>query len=316
MRRLQYFVAVAEEGNVGRAARRLLMSQPPLSQRIRELEADLGCVLFVRTPRGMTLTPPGEVLLAEARRLLEGAERARDLVRRAAGQRVLRVGVLGPGEAALSASMAHTFTQQHEGVEVTLVQGDLRDPTLGLNAGNVDAAITFTPFTRTGLSTRTVRQERCYAAVPDSSPLAGASVLSRARLQDQLSIRLADDTDPLFRAYWQPGTSPDGPVVRSVDECLHAVLWRKAVALVPEQVVRGTPVEGITYVPVSDLPPVELVLAWRRSDRNPLVAHYVDAFCAAVTPSLAHPQGQGGLRARPAPPRVQGRSGTPAGGSG
>ncbi|GHG72620.1 LysR family transcriptional regulator [Streptomyces griseocarneus] len=287
MRRLQYFVAVAEEGNVGRAARRLLMSQPPLSQRIRELEADLGCALFVRTPQGMTLTPPGEVLLEEARRLLEGVERARDLVRRAAGQRVLRVGVVGPGEAALSASMAHAFTRRHDDVEVTLVQGDLSDPTVGLPAGNVDAAITFTPFTRTGLSTRTVRQDRCYAAVPASSPLADAAVLSRADLRGHLSVRLADGTDPLFRAHWQPGTSLEGPVVRSMDECLHAVLWRKAVALVPEQVVRGHPVEGIAYVPVGDLPPADLVVAWRRSDRNPLVAHYVDAFCAAVAPS--HP---------------------------
>ncbi|MEU1376567.1 LysR family transcriptional regulator [Streptomyces triculaminicus] len=282
MRRLQYFVAVAEEGNVGRAARRLLMSQPPLSQRIRELEADLGCALFVRTPQGMTLTPPGEVLLTEARRLLEGVERARDLVRQAAGRRVLRVGVVGPGEAALSATMARTFAQQHEDVEVSLIQGDLSDPTVGLAAQNVDAAITFTPFTRTGLATRTVRQDRCYAAVPSAGPLAAAPTLSRADLRGHLSIRLADDTDPLFRAHWQPDASSEGPVVRSLDECLHAVLWRKAVALVPEQVVRGHRIDGITYVPVSDLPPVDLVLAWRRSDRNPLVAHYVEAFCAAA----------------------------------
>ena len=143
------------------------MSQPPLSQRIRELEAELGCSLSVRTPQGMSLAAPGEVLLVEARRLLVGVDEARERVRRAAGDVGFRVGVLGPGEAALSA---------------------------GIVAGFVG----------------------------------------------------------------------------------------RAVAFVPEQVVRHHPVEGISYLPVEDLAPARLVLAWRRTDRNPMVTDYVTAFRAAV----------------------------------
>jgi DNA-binding transcriptional LysR family regulator len=73
---IRYFVAVAEEGHVGRAAQRLHMAQPPVSRQIRALEDELGTPLFERTARGMTLLPPGLVLLDHARAILAAVDRA------------------------------------------------------------------------------------------------------------------------------------------------------------------------------------------------------------------------------------------------
>ena len=78
---IRYFVAVAEEGNVGRAAVRLRIAQPALSRQIKSLEDELGARLFERTPRGMVLAPPGEVLLGRARRILDEIDDAASAVR-------------------------------------------------------------------------------------------------------------------------------------------------------------------------------------------------------------------------------------------
>jgi DNA-binding transcriptional LysR family regulator len=80
---IRYFVAVAEEGNVGRAAQRLHVAQPPVSRQIRALEDEIGTPLFTRTTRGMTLLPSGQAFLAHARAILVAVDRASDAARAA-----------------------------------------------------------------------------------------------------------------------------------------------------------------------------------------------------------------------------------------
>jgi DNA-binding transcriptional LysR family regulator len=82
LEQIRYFVAVAEEGNVGRASRRLRVAQPPLSRHMKSLEDELGAPLFARTSRGMRLLPPGEVFLAHAKKILAAVDEAREATAR------------------------------------------------------------------------------------------------------------------------------------------------------------------------------------------------------------------------------------------
>jgi molybdenum-dependent DNA-binding transcriptional regulator ModE len=102
---LEYFVAVAEEGHLTRAARRLHISQPPLSRQIRSLEDELGAKLFARTPRGMTLLPAGQELLVHARRALAALDAARRAVQDGAG--VCKICNRGSMERSICTACAH-----------------------------------------------------------------------------------------------------------------------------------------------------------------------------------------------------------------
>ncbi|HWM12249.1 MAG TPA: LysR family transcriptional regulator, partial [Solirubrobacteraceae bacterium] len=125
LRQLRYFVAVAEEGSLTRAAARLHVAQQSLSQQIRTLEAQLGAALFERSSRGVALTDVGAVLLREARPVLAQAERAVEAVRRAARgeQGELRVGFLGSVANYFMPPVVRAFRERHP--DVTLHTEDL-----------------------------------------------------------------------------------------------------------------------------------------------------------------------------------------------
>lgn len=93
---IRYFVAVAEEGHVGRAAQRLHVAQPPVSRQIRALEDELGTPLFMRTARGMALLPSGEAFLGHARAILDAVDRASDAARAAASREITPPGLANP----------------------------------------------------------------------------------------------------------------------------------------------------------------------------------------------------------------------------
>lgn len=286
LRALHCFIAVAEEGHFGRAAVRLHLAQPPLSRRIRELEADLGCRLFDRIPTGARLTPAGEVLLAEARDLLERAERARERVRGAEADRVLVLGtVAGAGLEVGPAALA-ALRRNRPGVRVRLREAPVTDPTAGLREGRVDLALTRLPFDTTGLTVRQLGEEPVVAAVPTDDPLATLPSLRVTELADRPRFRLPTGTDARWRAYWlaaekdAPEDAP-GPVVASVEECLHAVLWEGAVGLLPAGAVLRHARPGIAFVPVDDYPPSRVVIARRAAVTDPLVDALADALAAA-----------------------------------
>jgi DNA-binding transcriptional LysR family regulator len=164
LRHLRYFVAVAEEQNVSRAAARLYVSQPPLSRQIRDLERELGVLLFKRTPKAIKLTEAGKVFLLEARAVLHRVDEAIDLVKAAASGKTgrIRVGYAASPSVEILPRALRAFKESNPGVTVDLRNMTSRAISDGLHDGSLDVAlvVTVSPSEFDGL---TVEHLRTYA---------------------------------------------------------------------------------------------------------------------------------------------------------
>lgn len=279
LRLLRYFIAVAEERHVGRAAGRLSMTQPPLSRALRRLENELGAQLLERTPKGVELTAAGTILYDEATALLEHADRLQQRVTATASMAVIAVGTLADAAEQVGATLVAAFRRQQPNVDVVIHEADLSNPTAGLRAGLVDVALTRTPFDARGISSYVLRSDPIGVVMHDDDPLARCDAVAVDELTDRRWVRLPYSTDATFRAYWtvQGPQSADLPVVKTIQECLQSVLWNGASALAP---LNQTLPRGLRLVPVSDRAASELVVAWRGTDPGPLVRSFVEIAAA------------------------------------
>ncbi|MFJ6695298.1 LysR family transcriptional regulator [Streptomyces sp. NPDC091272] len=274
LRVLTYFVAVAEERHIGRAADRLGMTQPPLSRAMHRLETDLGATLLDRTAGGVELTEVGRILHEEALVLLEHADRLEARVRSAAGRTTLTVGSLADTAELVGGRIAAAFRQRHPNVSVRVHEADLGDPSAGLRAGLVDVALTRLPFEDSGLRSQVLHTEPVGLVVREDDPLVGQAPVRLADLPGRRWVRLPPGTDRVWSAYWTgPATTGayEAPV-RTIQEALQAVLWNGMSALAPlDQLMPA----GLVTVPVADRPPSRLVLAWPGGGPPPLVRSFV-----------------------------------------
>ena len=155
----------------------------------------------------------------------------------------------------------------------------------------VDVALTRTPFDRTGISIRVLRSDPVGVVLRADDPLAGRDTLQLRDLDDRRWFRLPEGTDRKWSAYWS-GTAPaaalgDGPVVRTVRECLQAVMWDGAIGLAPLAPLTSQALsEGLTTVPLADMPPCRLVVAWASNDANPLIRSLTEIAAAAFRSRL------------------------------
>ncbi|MFF0267895.1 LysR substrate-binding domain-containing protein [Kribbella sp. NPDC004536] len=263
LRTLRYFVAVAEELHFGRAATRLYMSQPPLSRAIRQLEADLGTALFNRSSAGVTLTAAGTALLADARNLLAQADQVRTRVAAVAGATSLTVGILSDSTDPDISRLAAAYRARHPNVDIHIREADLDDPTCGLRAGLVDIALTRGPFDQTGLHVVELRSDPVGVVLRSDDPLAIRESLTLADLADRRWFQFPAGTDPIWQSYWNGNQPREGPVVRAVQECLQSVLWNATIGLTP--LPHPNPGPELTTIPLTDLPPSPVVIAWTTS---------------------------------------------------
>jgi DNA-binding transcriptional LysR family regulator len=187
LRHLRYFVAVAEELHFGRAAARLHLAQPPLSQQIRRLEEILGYPLFVRTSRTVKLTAAGEVFLNSARRTLRNVkddmEEVRSIGRGDVGS--LRVGFIGSGMLTPLPAMLGQYRRQYPRVQLQLRETYTSGVVQSLLRGMLDAGFLRDGDPTEGIVTETLFSEPFVAVLPHTHPLATRTGISAGQLRDE-----------------------------------------------------------------------------------------------------------------------------------
>jgi len=200
LRHLRYFVAVAEELHFRRAAERLYVAQPAVSEQIRKLEQELGVRLFDRTQRSVSLTPAGRALLDEARRVLRQAEAAQEAARSAGDHATMRLRI-GHLAHALPASVPRALTAltvSAPRLEIDLETAPAQRLIHDLRVERLDVAITTLPASANGLRVTALEEQRAVAIVPASHPAADRERIALARLAPERIVVLPRETDPPF----------------------------------------------------------------------------------------------------------------------
>jgi DNA-binding transcriptional LysR family regulator len=282
---LRYFIAVAEEGHVTRAAERLRIAQPSLSAQVRYLERQVGVSLFRRHARGMELTSAGEAFLAEARLALGAADAAVEAARSAARpeRRQLRVGFIVGTQIELTSAVLHTFRARHADVSLELVEHSFADPSAGLNSGEVDLAFVMPPFAHDGLRMEILYSAPRVAVLPATHPLAGRAIISVRELFNEPWI-VCDTEDEVCRDYWLAANHRDAPALlghrtRSLDKFIQLAAAGEVVGVAAAWVESVFARPGIAFVRVDDIEPATTALAWAPDVPNPLVDLFVALAC-------------------------------------
>jgi len=271
IRELRYFVTVAEELHFSRAAERLGMAQPPLSRAIQQLERRLGVTLLDRDRRGVTLTDAGQVLLGEARALLDGAEAAARRTRRAASatSRLTLATKAGANHEVLRKLLdAHAAEEGAAEIEVLLC--GMGDPGRMLRDGRADVAIMQRPFdTVTGFDVETLVTEQQVAILPAGHPLAARTTLTMAEIAHVPDLPVARWPGP--DGTYEPGP---GPEIHDLSQLAQLIALGHTLGVICAS-SRSWLWSAHVAVPLTDSPYVSSVLAWPSQSRSRAVADLV-----------------------------------------
>lgn len=288
---MRYFVAVAEERHFGRAADRLHIAQPPLSQQIRRLEAELGVTLFTRTTRRVELTPAGELLLERARPIVAAVELAAEDCRRAARGELgrLSVGFTGSTTYAVLPSVAAKLREGLPGVDLEL-HGEMITPAQveGLLQGSLDLGFLRPPVRSAELTVEIIRSEPLIAVLPRGHRLAGEERVSVADLAEEPFVAYAAHLRSVLLELVEEACAEHGfapRVALEVTETATLVSFVAAglgVSLVPAS-VSGMTVAGAVYRPLAGTAPrVQMGLAWHPGNASSVLARALELVHSAV----------------------------------
>jgi DNA-binding transcriptional LysR family regulator len=293
LRHLRYFVAVAEELHFARAAERLHLSQPPLSQQIRKMEEILGCRLFARTSRSVKLTPAGEALLERARRTLRNVQRDIEDVRRVGGGEVgsLNVGFVSTAMLTTLPQVFRTYREVYPRVHLRLYEGFTSLVLDGLENGTMDAGILRDSDPSETLNVKPLLSEPYVAVLPANHRCAGQKSISPRMLRDEPFVYYPRSAGA--RAFEKPLTIFEEYGFRPliVQEASHwlSILRLVEVGLgvsVAPACVRRISSPGIVCLPIRDAKVTSNIeVAWMKTDLRPIVEQFVRIATSPIKPS-------------------------------
>jgi len=283
LRHLRYFVAVAEELHFSRAAARLRIAQPPLSQQIRHLEHELGVALFERTRRHVELTAAGRAFLEESRRMLAQAERAARIAQRVGGGEIgqLAIGFVPSADLDLLPRVLRVFGARFPDVELelqTLLPAAQVDALLG---GAIQVGIVRMPLAGRGLVVEPIESEPLVAVLPAKHRLARRSEIELADLAGDTILMFPRHVAPgyydvLISACRGAGFTPRVVHPGSMQTNLALVSAGMGVSLLPAS-IRNLRRTGVVHRPLAPpVPTVELAVVWRRDERSPVVTAFLE----------------------------------------
>jgi DNA-binding transcriptional LysR family regulator len=286
LRHIRYFLAVAEEKNFTRAAAKVGIGQPPLSQQIRDLEREIGAPLFHRLPHGAELTEAGESFLEKARGIVAQAEQAKAAAQRAARGETGRLRVGFSGSAAFNPAVPapiRDFRRAYPAVELSLLEANTQQLVGMMREGEVDVAFIRPAQTDPeGLRVFRFPEEPMLAALPTGHRLAGASALHLADLAKEAFILYPQTIgtglyeevvghcrqagfEPRMAVGFEPELALKTPQMASV---INLVAAEMGISIVPRSLTQIT-VPGVRFVPfVGEAPRARLGCAIRRGERG------------------------------------------------
>ncbi len=281
IRHLRCLVAVAEELHFGRAAKRLNLSQPPVSLAIRELEEELGVTLFERTSRRIAITRAGEQTLRDARVVLVGLEtlrrRARDAAAGLTGS--ISLGFISLPAYSFLPGALRQFSEDNERAEIALWEGTTDQIIGDVEAGRLDLGLVLQPSSLPAtLGSRLLQSDALILAMPQTHPLAGPGSGSVA-LEDFAGERFLGFErhfgpqmfDAIVATCMRRGFSPRMFPARQMNTIVSLVSGGVGVALVPA-CVEALHREGVAYRPIQgEKTYIDTLAVWRREDDSPLL---------------------------------------------
>ena len=285
LRHLRYFVTVAEELHFGRAAKRLHMSQPPLSMQIRALEIELGVTLLNRTQRHVALTQAGAALLGEARHILARVEQAVLTTKRAGRGEIgeLAIGFISVADYNVLPLVLREFRRRFPLVQLRLRESTTDAQIRDLMAGRIDVGFVLPPIGEPALESVPILREPLIAALPEKHPLARkAGKLALEKLKDAPFILfpranapgLYDDVVSCCKAAgFSPRVTQEAIQMQTIISLVSAEL---GVALIPASLT-NLQRTGVTYKQLqTDSPLTEIHLAWRLGDDLPALRVFIE----------------------------------------